>query len=298
MQLNATLFRGMVVSAVLFAAPAGAQSDAISAQAGMPSISVPASSLSPAARHFVAGTWAPGVDPAGLVARGQSLGAFLDEVTGPPLQSYEACSAAFANLSGQSYELVASVRASGRFCNLIVVVEKSSTGITVGQLQVWDIPKVKDALYRSGNSTLLAVWQPWSPYEGTRACMASFPALYRYQAGGFIDVSSQARSFYQDMLVKAEKNAASSAAQGRAESDCDLMELYRLRRTLDPQSAAESQLAISWAKSPDPARRAKAAVMLGDAGGPGAKNLLMTLRSDPEPGVAAAAQGALASMQH
>ncbi|MGH6872323.1 MAG: hypothetical protein ACREHE_12545 [Rhizomicrobium sp.] len=286
----------LAASQLAMALPAAAQSSLAAADEAIPPITIAAAALSPAARHFVAATWAPGLDPASLVAKGQTLGAFLDEVTGPPAQGYEACSAAFANLSNTGFQLVASVRSNGRFCNLIVVVGKTASGITVGQLQVWDVPKIASILTRFGTSTALAVWQPWSPYEGTRACMASFPVLYRYAGGTFADVSSQGRAFYENALIAAERDTSSNDPQQRSASDCSLMELYRLRRTLDPQSAAESQLAISWASSADPARRAKAAVMLGDAGGPGAKSLLAKLRNDPEPGVAAVAQSVLAAI--
>jgi hypothetical protein len=280
----ANLAVGLFVCSVACSGLAFAQPRAFDGGAIAPTI-VPTDHLTPRAKDFARQLWDTDTSPDQLSEQSQAVEGFLRDVLGAAWGSNELCrtiagpNSMFVNLAGKGPELIAILNDSGRFCNLLVVVAKTENGVVVGQLGVSDVRDLPGVFYMRGRSTLLAIWQRWSAYEGARTCMAKWPFVYAFDAGRFTDVSSSVPDYYVKQLHDHE-NALTTERADIVPRDCLLMETEKLRRFVSPESDGERRLAQAWSRSTDQFRRMKAIDLFFDLDDKPARAALATLIAD------------------
>jgi hypothetical protein len=199
--------------------------------------------------------------------------------------------------AGRPPMIVASLDMSGRrFCNEIMLIRNGVPPTVVQSIQAWwanDLSTVVLDLRGTGDFELV-VPQAISDYEGTRACIATFPVVYTCSASSCVDSSSQFVDFDAQELNELQRELAtlqnSGPDQDTRRAPCATMEADKIRRLLGMDSRAGFETASLWMRSSDPTLREKAVAVFGDIGGAASRQGLQTLAADPDPAVALAAR--------
>jgi hypothetical protein len=198
--------------------------------------------------------------------------------------------------------MIATIDMSGRrFCNQLAVIvlgnpASPSPASLVQYIDVSIMGKAASALRDldgDGNDEIV-VPRAISSYEGVRACVAVVPAVFSCSPKGCTEVGQNFPGFYRDELRWRRDQI--SAKDGVAEIDrpCRLMEAAKLERALGDDPRAGMDLADSWATAEDPALRRKSVDIFADIADETAASRLLSLASDPDPGVASYARAAQA----
>jgi hypothetical protein len=207
------------------------------------------------------------------------------------------CSAGFFQISGSdSPSLIASIDVNGRhFCNNVEVIHRDANGLTIQEIDVWEVDDVKDIVRDLGKNEkdLLIVPTAYSDYDGAK-CMATWSQVYAVQAGALVDRSAAFKEFYKDRL---DSLNADMEQAGKNDDDnrtiCSQMEADKIARYLDISPNAGEDKAIGWISSADTSLRLKGVVVLADIGDKRSIATLKQFSEDPDTIVADAAKRAL-----
>lgn len=201
-------------------------------------------------------------------------------ITRQETNAFDVCSYLFEDLDQDGkYELLASIDYSGRkFCNELMVVEKSEPKFVLEKVETWhadDMGNLVQDLKNDGRKELV-VRQAWSDYNGAQ-CVALWSKIYRFERGKLIDVSISFPMFYRQRLNDLAKELSSN----QSESVCTIMEIDKINRFLGLSPTAGFARAQQWKLSSDPKIRAKAIDVFKDIKDSGSRAELTRMRHDP-----------------
>ena len=171
--------------------------------------------------------------------------------------------------------VVAVIDYSGRlFCNTVARVNPTAppellqeiSGWWVGTLAPGGLELIQD-VDGDGEHELI-VPTAISDYEGTRACIATLPHVYRCDARRCVDVSDEVPDFFRrwrrQLTERLREVRAAADDSQRRDVPCLRMAAHKADRFAGGSSAATVALADEWARSTDRYLRRKAVWMLSD----------------------------------
>lgn len=208
---------------------------------------------------------------------------FLKEQVSTPDLEKDICSYEFVKLTGSSsYQLIVSVDYSGRrFCNHLYVFAKQGNAFNVSTFKVWNVDDVAPLIIGSvGDKKLLSLPIEYSNYDGAN-CLATWKRLVMWTGRRFSDVSRQFVSYY--------KNELSEKLKIKEPSDCEIMEVGKLKRFLDLDSQFDFVVARTWEASPSVSRRLKSIRIFNDINDEMSRKEIALLSHDSSPAVSNAA---------
>src|SRR5580700_10605828 len=179
-----------------------------------------ASSLWAAQTDLAAADWSV-KSPHSLAASPPSDDAVLALVNklNSPVDFHSICSSQFADLRHSGNLSLVVAASDGRFCSLSII-DKTPSGFElygVGLAHSSEGPEIKDL---AGNGNLeLIVDTDFTSYYAVHHCTATWPVIYAWTGGGYTDVSSQYKRYYEQQLASLKKYiAASSSATEQAQA--------------------------------------------------------------------------------
>lgn len=232
--------------------------------------------------------------------------AMLEGVSDSAVQSPEdavlagvsVCSAGFFDIYDiDSTSLIASIDVNGRhFCNNVEVIHRDANGLTIQEIDVWEVDDVKDIVRDLGKNgkDLLVVPAAYSEYDGAK-CLATWSRVYAVQSGALVDRSNSFKEYYKERLDKL-LGKDMQRAKARDENDggdsviCIQMEIDKIERFLGMSQNAGEDRAIEWVMSTDRSLRLKGIVALADIGDKRSVTTLQQFTQDPDAIVADAAK--------
>jgi hypothetical protein len=193
--------------------------------------------------------------------------------------------------------IIAPIDTSGRrFCTEVNVLVLRPHVEVVDSLETSRVPSAASLLRDldgDGNDEVVLP-RALSFYEGTAACMAVIPAVYRCSKKGCVESGKEFSRFYRSEL------ALRSALKGGTNAfdlPCLLMEIAKLERLNGDDLRARIALAEQWAHDADPTLRRKAIDIFADIDDSVATANLAALEVDPDPGVASHVEPAIAKFR-
>ena len=214
------------------------------------------------------------------------------------LAGVSVCSAGFFQISGNdSTSLVASIDVNGRhFCNNVAVIHRDANGLTIQQIDAWEVDDVKDIVRDLGKTgkDLLVIPTAYSDYDGAK-CLATWSQIYAMQADALVDRSAAFTEFYKDRLdsLKADIEQADKNDGDGDRTICSQMEADKVARYLGTSPNAGEDKAIGWISSADTSLRLKGIAVLADIGDKQSIATLQHFTEDPDAIVADAAKRAV-----
>ena len=210
----------------------------------------------------------------------------------------------FYDLAGDgNLELIA-VDPGERGYTSIAVVHRSGTGFSVAWVSTIFVRTVSElvAHLRNDSSIQLLIPRWLTNYNGARAPIGRWTAIYTWSGAQLVDSTSAFREYYRSTIVPKLKSqlidALSKSGPDSADTLVAKVEYDKAQRTSGDDPTAGVNDAFAWTSSADVVHRLLAVAVLRDIGTPAAKSSLESLSGDADASVAGDAAQAVAKWQH